>query len=290
MKTFHHPPKQTLTHFLTFDVEEWFQVGKFFDVIDRSTWPEQESRIVTDLQWILDTLDAHSEDRGLIRATFFVLGWVARRYPSLSREIVRRGHELASHGYSHSYVTDMTPKSFREDVYRSKSLLEDQTGKPVYGYRAPTFTITRHTLWALEILAELGFRYDSSIFPINRTRYGIPDFSRAPVDISLTGNKRIREFPMATLRLMNRNFPFGGGGYFRLLPLALTRLGLKMMTREEKPAVLYLHTWEFDPDHPVPGGLSRKSRFMHYVNISRVKGRFTYLLDNFRFQPLINAL
>jgi len=250
---------------LSIDVEEYFQVEAFRRVIPQA-WEDLPSRVEEGLSYILEVLEAKG-----VKATFFCLGWVAQRHPHLIRKIAAAGHEIASHGWSHKPVFHLEPQEFRREVKESKALLEDLSGKEVLGYRAPTYSVTPQTLWALEVLAEEGYRYDSSIFPIYHDLYGFPRAPRFPFllkDISLV------EFPISTLALGGFRIPIAGGGYFRLFPYPLTRFFLrKFLRREKRPFVFYAHPWEFDPDQP-RFKAPLKSRFRHYLNLSKTKKRF----------------
>jgi polysaccharide deacetylase family protein (PEP-CTERM system associated) len=218
-----------------------------------------------------------------VRGTFFVLGWVAERYPQLVRDIVARGHEIACHGYSHRLVYEQSPSEFREETRHAKLLLEDIAGEPVLGYRAASYSIVRESLWALDILVELGFAYDSSIFPVHHDRYGIPDAERAPHRMPTPGGASIVEWPLATARILGYRLPVAGGGYFRLLPYWVSRWGLTSINRTElRPFMFYLHPWEIDPGQPRVRA-SLLSRFRHYTNLGKCERRLERLLDDFRF-------
>jgi polysaccharide deacetylase family protein (PEP-CTERM system associated) len=281
---------------LTIDVEDYFQVSGFEDVVSPTSWGHFESRVERNTEHLLDILD----DAG-VTATFFVLGWTAERYPRLVRRIHAAGHELASHSYAHRLVYIGSPTEFREDTIRAKKVLEDISGEPIIGYRAPSFSITRKSLWALEILAEEGFRYDSSIFPILRDRYGIPTAPRHPFRVLLrpsrsaspntaelqsTGDSII-EFPLATVRFAGLTLPIGGGGYLRLFPQWVFHRSIKhIIESEQQPAVLYTHPWELDPGQPRVQHGSWLSRFRHYVNLHKTEMKLRALLAQFRFGSL----
>ncbi len=284
-----------ITNFLSIDVEDYFQVSAFEKVSPPSSWDKRELCVERNTDKVLALLDEAGT-----KATFFVLGWVAERCPGLVRRIAERGHEVASHGYGHQRVTTQSRKEFREDVRRSKAILEELTGQEVIGYRAPSYSISRDTLWAFDELLEAGYRYDSSIFPIKHDFYGIPDWPRfggyavkssqgdwlAAVDDE--GMERaLYELPITTLRMAGKSLPIAGGGYFRLFPYTFTRWGLERINRREKqPFVFYLHPWEFDPEQPRMSGAGAKSRFRHYLNLSRTEGRFKRLLQDFDFKPI----
>lgn len=258
------------------DVEDYFHVEALSRVVDRASWNEREYRAEKSTHRLLDLLGAEN-----VRATFFILGWVAKRSPQLVRAIHDAGHEVACHGLTHQMVNKQTPDRFRAETLESKSLLEDAAGAPVRGYRAATYSITQESLWALPILAELGFAYDSSIFPIRHDLYGIPDAPRFPYRPPGTN---LLEVPVTTVQFMGQRLPCGGGGYFRLLPYALFRSALRRVNGTDKqPAVFYCHPWEVDPDQPRIAGLSLRSRFRHYTNLSKMESRLRRLLRDFRW-------
>jgi polysaccharide deacetylase family protein (PEP-CTERM system associated) len=263
---------------LTIDVEDYYMVSAFANIVKFEDWHGYKSRIEQNTNRILDLLDEHS-----VKATFFVLGWVAEHYPKLIKELQRRGHELACHGYNHRLVYYLSHNEFREDTRRAKKIIEDVTGEPVIGYRATSYSITKKTLWALDILVEEGFKYDSSIFPIIHDRYGISDFSRFPKWIRLNGRGDILEFPLSTIKLFNSNFPIAGGGYFRLFPYLIFKYGIKKVNNEEKqPVVFYFHPWEIDPEQPVQK-VGWKTRIRHYVNLYKTEDRLKKLLSDFKW-------
>lgn len=263
---------------LTVDVEDYFHVAAFAPNIQRESWSSRESRVVGNTQKLLAIFEQFD-----VRGTFFVLGWVAERYPQLVRDIAARGHEIACHGFSHRLVYEQSPKEFREETLHAKSLLQDITGTAVLGYRAASYSIVRKSLWALDILVELGFAYDSSIFPVRHDRYGIPDANRAPHQMSTPAGESIVEWPLATARLFGIRLPVAGGGYFRLLPYWLSRWGLASINRRElQPFIFYLHPWEIDPEQPRVSA-SWLSRFRHYTNLGRCEERLRRVLGEFRF-------
>ncbi len=271
-----------ITNYLTIDIEDYFQVSAFETVIDPLSWDNFPSRVVRNTLVILELL----EDRG-VKATFFIVGWIADRYPWLVRKISNRNHEIGCHGYWHKKVYDLTPETFRQDTYRCKSRLEDITGKPIKGYRAPSYSITRKSLWALDVLAELGFKYDSSIFPTYHDNYGIPDAPRFEYKLK---KQRMMEYPISTAKVMGRNIPISGGGYFRLFPYIVTHNALKRInTIEKQPFVFYLHPWELDPEQPRVRHVGVLSRFRHYVNLNTTKHKFEKLLYDFRFGKFSKA-
>jgi polysaccharide deacetylase family protein (PEP-CTERM system associated) len=270
---------------LTFDVEEYFHAEAFASVVRPEEWPSLESRVVGTTERLLDLLDETGTS-----ATFFVLGWVAERHGGLVRAIQTRGHEIASHGYGHEMITRLNRAQFAEDVRRGKAAVEDVTGTAVIGYRAPTFSVVRGTLWSLEVLAEAGFRYDSSIFPIVHDRYGMPDATRFPHRLAAGPGVEIGEFPLSTISWLGWRFPVAGGGYFRLLPYAFTHRAVRHLNeREGQPAIVYLHPWEIDPAQPrLPAGWL--SRFRHSVNTRTTESKIHHLLRDFRFAPVRDVL
>jgi polysaccharide deacetylase family protein (PEP-CTERM system associated) len=265
----------------TVDVEDYFQVSAFERQIGRDRWGEYESRVVGSTRRLLELLKRHE-----VKATFFVLGWVAERYPDLVREIDAAGHELASHGYWHRLIYDQTPDEFREDLCRARDLLADLIGRPVVAYRAPSFSIIERSRWALDILAEEGFTIDSSIYPIHHDRYGLPG---APPHLHRleTGAGPLWEFPPSSIRVAGKNIPVGGGGYFRLYPIWLTSRWLAQINRrQQQPFLVYVHPWELDPDQPrLPAGTSL-SRWRHRVNLGTTERKLDRLLAQFRFGPV----
>ena len=268
---------------MTIDVEDYFHVSVFDSTVRRTEWESMESRVVANTERLLDLFDEHA-----VRGTFFVLGWVAERHPALVRTIAGRGHELASHGYAHQLVYEQAPDVFREDVRRSKRLIEDLSGRRVNGYRAPSFSVTERSLWALDVLLEEGYRYDASIFPIRHDRYGIPNAPRWPHAMARAKGS-LFEVPGSTVRLGGTNLPVAGGGYFRILPYGWTRWGIGRVNREGQPAVFYLHPWEIDPEQPrLPAGLL--GQFRHYRNLHRTETRLRSLMRDFSFGPLETVL
>ena len=261
---------------MTVDVEDYFQVSAFDAVVPRASWESRESRVVRNTERLLDLFaESHAT------ATFFVLGWVGERFPALVRRIVREGHELASHGYEHRLVYSQTSQQFRDDLRRARLALEHAGGCPVFGYRAPSFSIVRRSLWAIDVLIEEGYVYDSSIYPIRHDRYGIPGWPRGVHRIDRPGGT-IWELPGSTLRVAATNLPIGGGGYFRLLPYAWTRHGFRRLNAAGHPAIFYLHPWEIDPEQPrIKAG--RVSAFRHYRNLGRTEARLRRLLREFPF-------
>ena len=270
---------------LTVDVEDYFQVAAFARQIDPATWDRFPLRVGRNTQCLLDLF----AEQG-VQATFFVLGWVAERCPGLVRAIAERGHEVACHGYSHQLIYGQTPAVFREETMRAKACLEDQAQRPVLGYRAASYSITRRSLWALDVLAELGFAYDSSIFPIRHDRYGIPGSPRWPHRLTAPNGGSLIEFPPSTFSLLGYRLPVAGGGYFRLYPYPFTRFALAQLNRAEgQPFIFYLHPWEIDPEQPrIRAGWL--STFRHYTNLHRCEARLRRLLRDFRFTTVREVL
>ena len=259
---------------MTVDVEDYFQVQAFADVIDRADWDRIPCRVEANTDRILAQFD-----RAGVKATMFTLGWVAERYPQIVRRIVAAGHELASHGYNHARADSQTPEAFRQDVRRARQLLEDIGGVAVAGYRAPTFSIGPANAWAFDVLDEEGYRYSSSVYPVRHDLYGTPDAPRLPYRPRAGA---LWELPMTTVVLMGRNIPCSGGGYFRLVPYGLFRLGLRRFNRTENASgMFYIHPWEIDPGQPRVAGASSMSRFRHSVNLARSAGRLDRLLRDF---------
>ncbi len=265
---------------LTIDVEEYFCYAYPNDSLSCEQWEKLESRVVPHTLETLDILDEHD-----IRATFFVLGWVVDREPFLLREIHSRGHEVSSHGYGHGLVYRLTPEEFRQDVQRSIEVIADVTGEMPVGYRAPSFSITSDCLWALDILAELGFTYDASIYPIKHRHYGVPSAPVAPHRL----DSGMWEFPGGTLSLAGMRVPFGGGGYFRLYPFAITRWMTHRINQSGRPAIIYVHPWEMDP-RPPTRPKSALHRFLHTVNLAKTRPRLLHLCGDFEFAPVGRVL
>lgn len=265
----------SLRNAMSVDVEDWFQVQAFAGVIPRGDWDNLESRVVDNTARILDIFS-----RAGVRATFFTLGWVAERHPQLVQRIVADGHELASHGFGHERVDQIGEEKFRQDIRRAKAVLEDASGSEVVGYRAPTFSISaRTTPWAHQVLADEGYLYSSSVFPISHDLYGSPDAPRQPYRPSPNG---VVELPMTTVQLLGRNLPCSGGGWFRLVPYPIFKAGLRRANAaDQRAGVFYFHPWEVDPAQPRVGNASRLSRFRHYTGLSHMAGRVEQLLRDF---------
>ncbi|MBK8185276.1 MAG: DUF3473 domain-containing protein [Candidatus Competibacteraceae bacterium] len=270
---------------LTVDVEDYFHVAAFARQIDPSTWDRFPLRVERNTHRLLELFGERD-----IRATFFVLGWVAERCPHLVRAIVEQGHRVACHGYSHQLIYGQTQDVFRQETVRAKACLEDQAQQPILGYRAASYSITKRSLWALDILAELGFTYDSSIFPVHHDRYGIPDSPRWPYRLKTSSGDALVEFPPSTFAVGSHRLPVAGGGYFRIYPYWLTKFGLRQINQNEKqPFIFYLHPWEIDAEQPrIKAG--RLSTFRHYTNLSRCEARLRQLLKDFQFAPVETIL
>jgi polysaccharide deacetylase family protein (PEP-CTERM system associated) len=274
-------PAQTspVTNALSVDVEDYFQVQALAPVFPRAAWDGCPSRVEGNTERLLQLFDD-----ARVKASFFTLGWIAERHPRLVRRIAEAGHELASHGYEHARVDSQSPEAFRADVRRSRIILEDAGGCAVRGYRAATFSVGPRTPWAWRVLEEEGFAYSSSVYPVARDFYGVPDAPRGPYRPD--GVERLMEIPIATVRLFERNLPCGGGGYFRLLPYAVSRAAIGRINGERRPAVFYIHPWEVDPDQPRARGAPLKSRVRHYMNLSRTASRLERLLADFRWDRI----
>lgn len=272
-----------ITNALTIDVEDYFQVAALAEAVKWDDWASMEYRVERNTDELLQLFS----ERG-IKATFFVLGWVAERSPELVKRIHEAGHEVASHGYSHQLIYNQTPKVFREETRKSKQILEDALASPVSGYRAASYSITAQSRWALDILCEEGFSWDSSIFPVHHDRYGMPGTPHEPYILKAPGGGTLKEFPLSTCPIGTYRLPIAGGGYFRLFPYWLTQWGLRRINRGGQPFIFYLHPWEIDPGQP---RLSVKplSRFRHYNNLEKCKGRLERLLGAFRFSTVSDA-
>ena len=276
-------PPTPIRNALSVDVEDYFQVSAFEPYVRREDWERIPSRVEANLDRILALFDEAG-----VRATFFTLGWIAERHPDMVRRILDQGHELASHGWSHVRVTGQDRAAFRADVTRTKALLEDLSGRPVLGYRAASYSIGAANLWALEVLAETGHRYSSSIFPIRHDLYGMPEAPRFP--FRPDNAPGLLEIPLTTVTLGGRRLPCAGGGWFRLLPYGLTRWALRRVNRKDGcPAVFYFHPWEIDPAQPRQQGLDARTRFRHYLNLGRTEGRLRRLLADFSWAPLADV-
>jgi polysaccharide deacetylase family protein (PEP-CTERM system associated) len=350
-------PCNPITNILTIDLEDYFQVSVFESVVRREEWDKYESRIERNTHRLLEILSEckpnvstnvtnewlhtsnlqpeslaphdtrHSTLRTPVRATFFCLGWIAERYPDLIREIHQQGHEIACHGYAHKLIYNQSMEEFTEDIRKAKAILEDIIGEEVIGYRAPSYSITKQSEWAFEVLMEEGFEYDSSIFPIHHDRYGIPGAPRFPFVVSMNGtntfefkimnvgtaapkncstaalinstnssnpmnpSNQLIEFPISTVRFLGQNVPISGGGYFRLFPYPMAKMGLRNINdKEKRPFVFYLHPWEMDPEQPRIQNGSFKSHLRHYINLSKTERKLKRLLKDFNFTSLRDIL
>jgi polysaccharide deacetylase family protein (PEP-CTERM system associated) len=288
------PSKSNVTHAddrsgpilnaMTVDVEEHFQVSGFEGSVRREDWESHPSRVSENTGRLLDLFDEVG-----IRATFFVLGWLGERHPALVRRIADRGHEIASHGYSHRLAYSQAQEEFRSETERSKRILEDASGRAIAGYRAASFSIDRRNLWALDVLAETGFTYDSSLFPVRHDRYGLPGAPRHPYRVRTRSGAQLTEIPPSTLRFRNTVLPVAGGGYLRLYPLALTSWAIARLERERLPAVVYVHPWETDPEQPrIDAPLM--SRMRHYVGIDGTVSKLRRLATRFRFASMAEVV
>jgi len=268
-----------ITNYLTIDVEEHFQVAAFDDIISSKDWGKHESRVVKNTKVILDLLEQYNT-----KATFFIVGWVAEKHPDLVLEIRDQGHDIGCHSYMHKKVYDLSPEEFRTDTIKAKNILEEVVGKKIVIYRAPSYSITSKSLWALDILEELGFKYDSSIFPVHHDNYGIPNSPRFKYNHP---ERKLIEYPLSTALVFGRKIPVAGGGYFRLFPYWFTKLALRSINRREKqPFVFYLHPWEIDPAQPRFNNAKLLSRFRHYNNLDKTEPRLKRLLMEFDFAPI----
>jgi polysaccharide deacetylase family protein (PEP-CTERM system associated) len=266
-------------NYLTIDVEDYFQVAAFEKVIQPSQWYAYPSRVERNTNILLELLDVHG-----IKATFFIVGWTAELYPAMVQEIASCGHRIACHSYRHQKIYHQTPDEFRQDTKKAKEILEDITGKPITGYRAPTYSITKKSLWAFDILEELGFKWDSSVFPIHHDNYGIADAPRFEYKLP---NHDLVEYPISTALFFGRRVPVAGGGYFRIFPYWFTKMGLRKINREEKkPFIFYLHPWEVDAKQPKINNAGWKSTFRHYRNLHVTQKRLKKLLEDFKFGPV----
>jgi polysaccharide deacetylase family protein (PEP-CTERM system associated) len=275
---------KTIVNAMTIDVEDYFHVSAFDAVVSRARWDTFDSRVVRNTDVLLQVFE-----KANVRATFFVLGWVAERFPSLVKRIASLGHEVASHGYHHQLLYMLTPDQFREDVRRARAAIQCASGQAVLGYRAPSYSVIESSMWALDILIEEGYAYDASIFPIHHDRYGIPDSPRHPYVLE-RAHGSIVEFPGSTVQVRGMNLPIAGGGYFRQLPYAWTRWGIERVNRiERQPVVFYTHPWEIDPDQPRLS-VGSTTRIRHYRGLDKTGGRLARLLQDFRFDAVSSVL
>lgn len=268
---------------LSIDLEDYFHATSMAGTIGVEEWGKCERRVASSVHRLLKVLADYK-----VRATFFVLGWVAEREPQLIKDVHTAGHEIACHGYWHQLIYKQQPDEFRNDVRQAKQILEELINEPLRGYRATTFSVVQDTLWALDILIEEGFIYDSSIFPIHHDRYGIPKAERFPHHISRS-NGQIFEFPLSTIRWMGYNIPIAGGGYLRFMPYWFIKKGITSLNRQHKPAIIYLHPWEIDPDQPRQK-LGTLAGIRHYCNLDKMEGKLRQLLADFQFAPIAEVL
>ena len=278
------PGKARLRHALSFDVEEYFQVANLRGHFSRASWDRVPARVDVGMDVILSALGRHGA-----RATFFFLGWIAERHPALVRRCLAAGHEIASHGYEHLFLQDLGPEQLHEDLARTEAALVAAGAPRPIGFRASTFTLTRATWWAFDVLAARGYRYDSSVHPVHHPVYGIPDFDPGISTVRAANGAEIVEFPVSTYRLLGRNVPFAGGGYFRLLPVGLTERMLASLERGRRPGAFYMHPWEFDPKQPRVSAPLLK-RFRHYLNLDRTGSRLEHMLSRFEFTTMAEVL
>ncbi len=273
------PSSHAITNFLSIDVEDYYQVSAFENMVGHDKWDNYPSRVANNTLHVLSILDQHN-----VKATFFILGWVAQKFPGLITKIQGNGHEIACHSLYHRLVYSMSPEEFRQDTQTAKDILEQAAGTAVMGYRAPSYSITKDSLWAYDILTELGFTYDSSVFPIHHDRYGIPD---APRFIYQVPGQALTEFPLSTAVYCGIKVPVAGGGYFRIFPYWLIKAGLKKINMvERQPFTFYFHPWEIDPGQPTMEGARLLTRARHCINLRRTESRLHRLLSDFQFQPL----
>jgi polysaccharide deacetylase family protein (PEP-CTERM system associated) len=264
-----------ITNALTVDVEDYFQVSALAPHVPRDQWDRLPCRVERNVHRLLDMFAEHDAT-----ATFFALGWIAQRYPGIIRRIVAEGHELASHGFDHLRASEQTPDQLKSDIGRAKHILEDVSGVQVRGYRAPSFSIGVSNVWAFDTIREAGYCYSSSVYPVQHDHYGMPEAPRFPYPVV----EDLLEIPITTVHVLGRNFPAGGGGFFRLLPYAVSRWSIDRFNRVDgAPAVFYMHPWEIDPDQPRVPGPGLKTRFRHYVNLRRTEPRLARLLKDFRW-------
>ncbi len=275
----------TVTNAFSVDVEDWFQVSDFEDQVRLEDWDRYETRVVDNTRRILALLAEFG-----VRGTFFVLTWNAERHPTLVEEIAAAGHEVATHGYAHRLVYEQGRDLYRRDLERSVEILERITGKRPRGYRAPSFSVTTRSVWALDVMLESGLDYDSSIFPVRDSLYGIPGALRFPFVIHAAGSRRLIEFPMTTARVGQHNLPLGGGAYLRLLPYAYMHWGMRRVNREGEPAIVYLHPWELDPQQPRLRSRGKRGVSTHYINLRGMEAKLRRLLADFRFAPVSEVL
>lgn len=277
--------RPAVTNAFSIDVEDWFQVSDFEDQVRPEDWDSHESRVVASTRRLLQLLDEFR-----VKATFFILTWNAERYPELVLEIAAGGHEIATHGHAHRLVYELGEDLFRRDLDRSIAILERITGSVPRGYRAPSFSVTARSMWALPAMLDAGLEYDSSVFPVQDALYGVPGARRFPFVIHEDRGRRLVEFPMTTAQVAGRNLPLGGGAYLRVLPYPYMRWGMRQVNRRGEPAVVYLHPWEVDPGHPRIASRGKRGFSTHYLNLAAMEGKLRRLLSDFRFAPVRDVL
>ena len=273
-----------ITNALTVDVEDYFQVSAFAGNVDVGKWDKYESRVKANTDKLVELFSRHN-----YKATFFILGWVAERYPSIVKAIQSDGHEIACHGYSHQLIYNQSQQLFREETLKAKKILEDIAQVPVIGYRAASYSITNKSLWALDILAEAGFTYDSSIFPVRHDRYGIPGAEDKPHLLTTPEGHNLVEFPISTKPVFGYRLPIGGGGYFRIYPYTFSRMALNSVNKKQQPFIFYLHPWEVDPQQPKIK-TNWLSKFRHYNNLAKCEQRLDNSLRDFRLSTVVDVL
>lgn len=277
--------QQAKRHILSVDVEDYFQVEAFADVIERSGWSSWPSRVADNTLRVLDLFSEYG-----VQATFFFVGWVAERNPALVREVQKRGHELACHSYWHRMVCSLTPEEFAKDTRQARDCIEQISGVRVHGYRAPSWSINSSSLWALDILAEQGFTYDSSIYPIHHDLYGIPGAKRFAYMHECANGLRLPELPPTTVQMGGTQLPAAGGGYLRIFPLMYTRWAIARVEQEDQPVIVYFHPWEVDPEQPRVPNAKLRSRVRHYTRLKGMMGRLRFLLEHYQFQTFLQHL
>lgn len=270
---------------ISVDVEEYFQVEAFREQVSMDSWNSYPTRVLDNVHRILDLFDEFNT-----KATFFCVGWIAEKYPQLIRDIHDHGHELGCHSYWHRTVFSLDPEEFRRDTRLACDAIQQACGVRVIGYRAPSWSITRQSLWALDVLAEEGFQYDSSIFPIRHDIYGIPGAERFAHTRQLENGRQLREFPPTTVRIRESDFPAAGGGYLRIFPMTFTRWAFGQIEKQNQPVMVYFHPWEVDPAQPRIAGAQLKSKLRHYTNLEKMEARIRILLESYKFQPVAAKL
>jgi len=276
---------QPVMNAFSVDVEDWYQVSDFEDQVRLDEWDRYESRVVANTRRILGILGEFK-----VKGTFFILTWNAERHPALVEEIAAEGHEIATHGYSHRLLYEQGRDLYRRDLERSQEILHKILGRQAYGYRAPSFSVTTKSMWALDVMLEAGLEYDSSIFPVQDSLYGIPGALRFPFVIHQAGRRKLVEFPMTTTRFGSRNLPLGGGAYLRLLPYQYMRWGMRRVNREGEPALVYLHPWEIDTQQPRLKSRGKRGISTHYIRLDSMESKLRRLLSDFRFAPMRDVL